>query len=82
MKYESSTTHQSNVMTKVKVFEKKIKLQGQRLEDPGHSRSWSIRNIHAKFESPTTYQSKVISNIKSFGKEGQTPRSKARGSRS
>jgi hypothetical protein len=36
VKYESSTTHQSKVMTKVKVFEKKVKLQGQRSEDLGH----------------------------------------------
>jgi hypothetical protein len=36
VKYESSTTHQSKVMTKVKVFEKKVKLQSQRSDDPGH----------------------------------------------
>jgi hypothetical protein len=32
MKYKSSTTQQSKVMTKVKVFETKAKLQGQRSE--------------------------------------------------
>jgi hypothetical protein len=36
MKYESPTTYQSKVMTKDKVFEKKIKLQGQRSEGQGH----------------------------------------------
>jgi hypothetical protein len=36
VKYESSTTHQSKVMTKVKVFKKKVKLQGQRSECQGH----------------------------------------------
>jgi hypothetical protein len=36
VKYESSTTHQSKVMTKVKVFEKKIKLQSQRSDGQGH----------------------------------------------
>jgi hypothetical protein len=32
VKYESPTTYQSKVMTKVNVLEKKAKLQGQRLE--------------------------------------------------
>jgi hypothetical protein len=32
VKYKSPTTHQSKVMTKVKVFEKKVKLQGQRVK--------------------------------------------------
>jgi hypothetical protein len=37
VKYESPTTYQSKVMTKVKVLEKKVKLQGQRSEGQGHS---------------------------------------------
>jgi hypothetical protein len=43
VKYESPTTYQSKVMTKVKVvmtkvkvFDKKVKLQGQRSEGQGH----------------------------------------------
>jgi hypothetical protein len=32
VKYESPTTYQSKVMTKVKVLEKKVKLQGQRVK--------------------------------------------------
>jgi hypothetical protein len=36
IRYESSTTHPSNVMTKVKVFKKKVKLQGQKSECQGH----------------------------------------------
>jgi hypothetical protein len=32
VKYESPTTYQSKVMTKVKVFEKKVKLQSQRVK--------------------------------------------------
>jgi hypothetical protein len=36
VKYESPTTYQSKVMTKGKVFEKEIKLQGQRSEGQGH----------------------------------------------
>jgi hypothetical protein len=33
---ESPTTHQSKVMTKVKVFKKKIKLQGKSSEGQDH----------------------------------------------
>jgi hypothetical protein len=36
VKYESPTTYQSKVMTKVKVFEKKVKLQGQRSDGQGY----------------------------------------------
>jgi hypothetical protein len=32
VKYESPTTYQSKVMTKFKVLEKKVKLQGQRVK--------------------------------------------------
>jgi hypothetical protein len=33
VKYENLNTYQSKVMTKVKVFEKKVKLQGQKSEE-------------------------------------------------
>jgi hypothetical protein len=36
VKYESSSTLQPKVMTKVKVFEKKVKLQGQRSKGENH----------------------------------------------
>jgi hypothetical protein len=36
VKYENPTTYQSKVMTKVKVFKKKVKLQGQISEGVGH----------------------------------------------
>jgi hypothetical protein len=36
VKYESFSTYQSKVMTKVKVLEKKVKLQDQRSEVQGH----------------------------------------------
>jgi hypothetical protein len=36
VKYESPTTYQSKVMTKVTYLEKKAKLQGQRSESQGH----------------------------------------------
>jgi hypothetical protein len=35
IKYESSTTYQSKVMTKDIIF-KKVKLQGQKSDDQGH----------------------------------------------
>jgi hypothetical protein len=37
VKYDSPGTLQSKVMTKVKVLEKKVKLQGQISEGQGHS---------------------------------------------
>jgi hypothetical protein len=51
VKYESLTTYQSKVMTKINVFKKKIR----------ESRSWyqmkglARRNTHVKYESQTTY---------------------------
>jgi hypothetical protein len=36
VKYESPSTCQSKVMTKVKVLEKKVKLQGKKSEGHGH----------------------------------------------
>jgi hypothetical protein len=36
VKNESRTSYQSNIMTKVKDLEKKVKLQGQRSESQGH----------------------------------------------
>jgi hypothetical protein len=35
VKYENATTFQSKVMTKVNVFKKNAKLQGQQSEDQG-----------------------------------------------
>jgi hypothetical protein len=50
VKYESATTHHSKVINKVKVFEKKVKLQGQRSECRGHD--IKRKNTHVKYESP------------------------------
>jgi hypothetical protein len=36
VKYESPINYQSKVMTKAKVFVKKVKLQGQRSDSQGH----------------------------------------------
>jgi hypothetical protein len=42
VKYESPTTYQSNVMTKVLVLEKKVKLQGWRTEGQGYGIKWKV----------------------------------------
>jgi hypothetical protein len=44
-------------------------------------KSLAIKNTLLKYESPGTYQSKIMRKV-SFSKEGKTPRSKIRGSRS
>jgi hypothetical protein len=36
VKYESPSTYQSKIIAKVKDFEEKVKLQGQRSEGQGH----------------------------------------------
>jgi hypothetical protein len=41
MKYESSSTYESKVMTKVKIF-KNVKLKGQRSEGQCHSIKWKV----------------------------------------
>jgi hypothetical protein len=60
VKYESPSTNQSKVMTKVKVLEKKVKLQGTKLEGQGLAR----RNTNVKYKNPSTNQSKVITKVK------------------
>jgi hypothetical protein len=82
VKYESSTKHQSKVMTKVIVFEKEVKLQGQRLEGQSHGLKWKAmpEEIHIwnmKALAPTNQT--LWPKIKFF--KGR-PRSKIRGSRS
>jgi hypothetical protein len=42
VKYESPTTYQSKIMTKVKVLKKKVKLQSQRSEGQGHDINWKV----------------------------------------
>jgi hypothetical protein len=76
VKYESPTTNQSNVMTKVEVFEKYVKLQGQRTEGQGHDRyqmkGSTIGNTHFRYGSPTTYQSRVVTKVKVLLTNGHT----------
>jgi hypothetical protein len=66
-------------MTKVKVFEKKVKDQWVKVM-VSNERSCQ-RNTHVKYESSTPYQSKVKTMVKDF-EESPTPRSKIRRSRS
>jgi hypothetical protein len=53
VKYESSTTHQSKVTTNDKVFEKQVKLQGQRSRSWYQKKGLPIRSTHVKYESPS-----------------------------
>ena len=74
LKYQSSSTHCSKVISKVKNFERQVKLQGQ-----GHmqKKMWQIYtqkglatgNTHVKYQSSSTYCSKVISNVNKFFKK-------------
>jgi DNA-binding transcriptional regulator of glucitol operon len=81
VKYENHTTYQSKVISNVKVFEKKVKFQGQQ----SISRSWyqmkdlASRNTHVKYESLTTYQLKVMTKVKVF--ERKKSNSKVKGLR-
>jgi hypothetical protein len=61
VKYESPSTYQSKVMTKVKVLEKKVK--GQRVKVIVSMKGLAQRNTHVKYESPTTYQSNVMTKV-------------------
>jgi DNA-binding transcriptional regulator of glucitol operon len=70
VKYESSTTNQLKDMTKVKVFEKKVKFQGQK----SGQKSWyqikglARRNTNVQYESLTTNQSNVMTKVNVFKK--------------
>jgi hypothetical protein len=71
VKYESCTTYQSKVMTKVKVFEKKVKLLRSKIRG---SKSWyqikglTRRNTHVIYKIPTTNQPKVMTKVNVFEK--------------
>ena len=64
MKYQSSNTHCSKVISKVKVFKKWVKLQGQghRVKNNGTQRKGLITgNDHVKHQSYSTHCSKCVS---------------------
>ena len=71
MKYQSSSTHNSKVISKVKVFKKWAKLQdqGHRVKNNGiYRKVLSSENTHVKYQSTNTHSSKVISKVKVFKK--------------
>ena len=71
MKYQSSRTHYSKVISKVKVFKKWVKLKGHghRVKKKRYLRKGLITgNIHVKYHSSSTHCSKVISNVQVFKK--------------
>ena len=77
MKYQSSSTHCSKVLSQVKVKKKWVKLQGQ-----GHSVKWKgliTRKTHVKYIKDLALTVQVINKVKNFSKIGQTPRSRSQG---
>ena len=78
MKYQSSSTHCSKVISKIEVFKKRVKLQGQghRVKNNGtHRKVLSQGIFRLKVLSSSTHCSRVIS--KDFKKMVQTPRSRS-----
>ena len=76
VQYESSITSGLKVMAKVKVFQKKVKLQGQchKVKKLSyHEKGLVIRNTHIKYESSTFNGSKVIANANFFLSTQPTP---------
>ena len=71
VKYESTSTHSSNVISKVKVFKKWVKLprsrsQGKKKMVP--MESLITMNTHVKYHGSNTQSTKVISKVKVFKK--------------
>ena len=57
MKYQSQSTSQLKMMTKIKVLEKKVKLQGQMSEGQHHSIKWKVlpEGIHSPIPTNQKY---------------------------
>ena len=66
IKYERSIYSGSNIMVKVKIFEKQVKLQGQILRY--QMKGLVTRNAHLKYENPIYCISKVKTKVKVFEK--------------
>ena len=71
VKYQSSSTHSSKIISKVKVFKKWVKLQGQghrvKKNNGTHEEVFS-HGIHVKYQSSRTHSLKIISKVKVFKK--------------
>jgi hypothetical protein len=52
------------LLPRLKVFEQKVKCQGQKSEDQGHG--LARRNTHVKYESPSTYLSNIMTKVQVF----------------
>jgi hypothetical protein len=68
VKYESPTTNQSKVKTKVIILK-----EGQTPRSWYQMKGLDRRNTYVKYESPSTYQLKVITKVKVFA-DGRTDR--------
>ena len=81
VKYQSSSTHCSKVISKVKGFKNgsNSKVTGKKYWYPQKGRITGI--IHVKYQSSSTNCSKVISKIK-FSKMVQTSKSRSQGKKS
>ena len=70
MNYQSSSTHNSNVINKVKVLKRrpnsKVKVTGQTFWFPWNG--FVTINTHVKYQSSSTHCSKVISKVIVFQK--------------
>ena len=71
MQYESPMSSSLKVMAKVKVFQKKVKLQGQGHKANNYGsmvKGLATRNTHVQYESPITCGKKVMAKVKVFQK--------------
>lgn len=66
MKYQSPITYHSNVMSNIKDFEKKVKIegQGQEVKEKVLKTGLVIRKTHVNYESLITFHSEVMANGK------------------
>ena len=62
VKYQNSNTHCSKSISKIKVFKKWVKLQGQGNKVKNYG--LITGNFHVKYKSSCTHCSKVISKVK------------------
>ena len=82
VKYQSSSTHYSNFINRVKVFKTQVRLQGQghKVKNVGtHGKVLILKNTHVKYQSFSTHFSNVINKVKVLvlKKVGQIPRSRS-----
>ena len=82
MKFQSSNTHCSKVISKARVFKQWVKFQGQghMVKNNGTQRKCLItKNTHVKYQSSSTHCYKSYKQELNFHKMGHTPRSRSQG---